>query len=59
VEINGGLQVHPMDFYEIDKVQRQVILDATKKLSEGSWTRQQFNEEVCCISLFICGFMWF
>ncbi|PNF18695.1 hypothetical protein B7P43_G04997, partial [Cryptotermes secundus] len=46
VEINGGLQVHPMDFSEINKAQRQVILDATKKLSERILTRQQFNEEV-------------
>jgi hypothetical protein len=46
VNINGELHLHPMDFSEIDKVQRQVILDATKKLTEGSLTRQQFNKEV-------------
>jgi hypothetical protein len=49
VEINGELHLHPMDFSAIDKAQRQVILDATKNLSEGTWTHQQFNEEVRCI----------
>jgi hypothetical protein len=46
VEINGELRVHPMDFSKIDKVQRQVILDGTKKLGEGAWSLEQFNEKV-------------
>jgi hypothetical protein len=60
VEINDGLHLHPMDFSDIDKAQRQVILDTTKKLSERSLTHQQFNKEVCYISHFICCYcMWF
>lgn len=46
VEINGELHLHPMKFYDIDKVQRQVILDATKNLSEGTWTQERFNKTV-------------
>lgn len=46
VEINGHLEVHPMKFSGIDKVQRQVILDATKNLQKGTWTHEQFNQEV-------------
>jgi hypothetical protein len=57
VEINSELQLHPMDFSKIDKAQRQVILDATTKLSDGSWTRQQFTEKVRCISHF-GFFLW-
>jgi hypothetical protein len=46
VEINGELRLHPMQFSEIDKAQRQVILDATKNLSEGTWTQERFNQTV-------------
>lgn len=46
VEINGQLEVHPMEFSGIDKVQRQVILDATKNIRTGTWTPEQFNQEV-------------
>jgi hypothetical protein len=46
VEINGHLEVHPMEFSGIDKVQRQVVLDATKNLRQGTWTQEQFNQEV-------------
>jgi hypothetical protein len=53
VEINGELQVDPKYFADTDKAQRQVILDATKKLSEGTLTHQQFEEEVRCISHFV------
>jgi hypothetical protein len=60
VEINSELQVHPMDFWEIDKAQRQVILDATKKVSEGTWTRQQLSEEVWSITHYppLFCFVW-
>jgi hypothetical protein len=53
VEINGELQVDPKYFADTGKAQRQVILDATKKLSEGTWTRQQFEEEVRCVTHFV------
>jgi hypothetical protein len=46
VNINGHLEVHPMEFSGIDKVQRQVILDATKNMRTGTWTPEQFNQEV-------------
>jgi len=46
VEINGQLEVHPMEFSGINKVQRQVILDATKNIRTGTWTPEQFNQEV-------------
>jgi len=46
VEINGQLEVHPMEFSAINKVQRQVILDATKNTRTGAWTQEQFNQEV-------------
>jgi hypothetical protein len=46
VEINGELHIHPMRFYEIDKMQRQVILEATKNLRQKTWTQEQFNQEV-------------
>ena len=46
VEINGQLEVHPMEFSGIDKAQRQVILDATKNFRTGTWTQEQFNQEV-------------
>ena len=46
VEINGQLEVHPMEFSGINKVQRQVILDATKNIRRGTWTPEQFNQEV-------------
>ncbi|PSN39001.1 hypothetical protein C0J52_14021 [Blattella germanica] len=46
VEINGQLHLHPMRFWEIDKMQRQLILDATKNLNQGVWSQKQFNEEM-------------
>ena len=46
VEINGQLEVHPMEFSGINKAQRQVILDATKNIRTGTWTPEQFNQEV-------------
>lgn len=46
VEINGHLEVHPMEFSGIDKVQRQVILDATKNIKTGTWSQEQFNREM-------------
>jgi len=46
VEINGHLEVHPMEFSGINKVQRQVILDATKNMRTQTWTQEQFNREV-------------
>ena len=46
VEINGHLEVHPMEFSGIDKVRRQVILDATKNIKTGIWNQEQFNQEV-------------
>jgi hypothetical protein len=46
VEINGQLEVHPMEVSGINKVQRQVILDATKNIRTGTWTPEQFNQEV-------------
>ena len=46
VEINGHLEVHPMEFSGINKVQRQVILDATKNIGTGTRTPEQFNQEV-------------
>ena len=46
VEINGQLEVHPMEFSAINKAQRQVILDATKNIRTGTWTPEQYNQEV-------------
>jgi len=46
VEINGQLEVHPMEFSGINKDNRQVILDATKNVRMGTWTQEQFNQEV-------------
>ncbi|KAJ4448625.1 hypothetical protein ANN_00015 [Periplaneta americana] len=46
VSINDELHLHPMRFWEIDKMQRQVILDATKNLNQGAWTQEQFDLEV-------------
>jgi hypothetical protein len=46
VEINGHMEVHPMEFSGIDKVQRQVMLDATRNVRQGTWTQEQFNQEV-------------
>ncbi|KAJ9598350.1 hypothetical protein L9F63_010966 [Diploptera punctata] len=46
VEINGELHLHPMKFWEINKLQREFILDATKNLNEGIWTQEHFNKEM-------------
>jgi hypothetical protein len=46
VEINGQLEVHPMEFSAINKAQQQVILDATKNIRTGNLTPEQFNQEV-------------
>ncbi|XP_069701501.1 uncharacterized protein [Periplaneta americana] len=46
VSINDELHLHPMRFWEIEKVQRQVILDATKNLNQGAWTQEQFDLEM-------------
>jgi hypothetical protein len=46
VNINGHLEVHPMDFSDINKAHRQVILDATKNIKIGTWTLEQYNQEV-------------
>jgi hypothetical protein len=46
VNIDGHLEVHPMDFSDINKVHRQVILDATRNIRTGAWTLEQYNQEV-------------
>jgi hypothetical protein len=46
VEINGHLEVHPMEFSAIDTDQRLAILDATRNIRTRTWTQEQFNQEV-------------
>jgi hypothetical protein len=53
VEINGKLRIDPMSFSEIGKAQRQLILEATKKLSQETYTQEQFNQEVRCIMIIL------